>query len=251
MDEQMGTGNEYKKAKTMAIIAVILIVLAFSCLIVPALTQYYDDFNTVLMPIILVGFFGGNIAALILIGNAYPVLLASDCMKMDERYERQELTQILLPTRDLLAQIFLDNKFKYVKEGYYRRKKFSFLKDSVCYYVRMTEDIEAENALRREIERLDQVGKKDKNLCMLLFVYMDEVGEREKKDIKELGKGTIVMESVINPKISLSVLVIAVDRRTDQGYYMEIGRHGSLTLYSYGCKMLRKLHLTGQMLDSA
>ncbi len=241
MDEQTGMTDEYKKAKKMSIIAVVLIVLAFSCLIVAALSQYSDKFNTTYLPVIVIGFFGGNIAALILIGKAYPALLAADCMRMDARYEKQEPVRILLAAQELLAQTFADNKFKYMEEGYYRRKKFSFLKDSVCYYVRMTEDIEAQNALRREVERLYQAGKKDKNLCMLLFVYMDEVGEREIKDIKEIGKSNIVVESVINPNISLTVLVIAVDRRDNKGYYMEIGRHGRLTLYSYGCRMLRKM----------
>lgn len=241
MDEQNDMTNEYIKAKKLSIIAVILIVLAFSCLGVLALTQYYDNFQTVFLPVALVGFFGGNILALILIGKAYPALIVSDCMKMEERYEKQEPVQVTLPARDFLARTFLDCGFQYREEGYYRKKKFSLLKDTICYYIRVTEDVEVGNALRREVERLYQTGKKDRNLCMLLFVYMDEVGALEKKDIKELGKRNIVMESVMNPNISLSVLVIAADRRADKGYYMEIGRHGRLTLYWYGCKMLRRL----------
>ena len=63
----------------------------------------------------------------------------------------------------------------------------------------------------------------------------------ESMDIKELGKQNIVVESVVNPNISLTVLVIAVDRRDNKGYYMEIGRHGRMTLYWYGCRMLRKM----------
>ena len=50
MDRQTDMTDEYQKAKKMSIIAVILIIFAFSCLIVPALTQYYDEFNTVLLP---------------------------------------------------------------------------------------------------------------------------------------------------------------------------------------------------------
>lgn len=241
MDEQMNMEEEYKKAKIMAIMACILILAAFSCLSVTALTQYYDKFNTVFLPVTVGGFLGGNIVALILIAKAYPTLLIFDCKKMEERYEKQEPQQLLLPDRNSFTRMLLANKFEYTREGYYRRKKFSILKDSVCYYIRITEGTEVEKALRREVEYLYQTGKKDKNLCMLLFVYMDEVGEREKKDIKELGKKNIVIESVINPNPSLTVLVIAADRGTNTGYYMGIGRHGALTLYSYGCKMLKKL----------
>ena len=230
-----------KKATIMAIIACILIMIAFSCLIGAVFLQEYDYFDTVVLPLVLGGFFGGNIIALVLLCKAYPTLVISDCMKMNDRYERQEPMQIRLPERESLGRKFLDSKFQYTEDGYYMIKSFSFLKDSVCYYARITEDIEVENALRREVERLYQLGKNEKNLCMLLFVYMDAVREREKQDIKELGKRNIVLESVINPNLSLSVLIIAVDRGTNTGYYMKIGRHGRLTLYSYGCKMLKKL----------
>lgn len=230
-----------RKATIMAITACILIVIAFSCLIGAAFLQEYDYFDTVVLPLVLGGFFGGNIIAFVLLCKAYPTLLLSDCMKMNDRYERQEPVQVRLPERESLGRRLLDSKFKYTDDGYYRRKKLSFLKDSVCYYARITEDIEVENALRREVERLYQFGKKEKNLCMLLFVYMDEVGERGIKDIKELGKRNIVLESVINPNLALSVLVIAVDRKTNTGYYMKIGRHGGLTIYSYGCKMLKQV----------
>lgn len=241
MDEQMCMTKEYKKAKTMAIVSCILILLAFSCLIVTALTQYYDNFNTVFLPATLTGFFGGNLIALAMLCKAYPTLLAADCIKMEERYEKQEPKEIILPDRGSCTDILLANKFEYTREGYYRRKRLSLLKDSVCYYVRMTEDTEVEQAMRREVEYLFQTGKRDKNLCMLLFVYMDEVGEGEKKEIKELGKRNIVMESVVNPNTSLTVLAVAVDRGTNTGYYMGIGRHGMFTLYAYGCKMLEKL----------
>lgn len=115
------------------------------------------------------------------------------------------------------------------------------MKDSICYYARITEDFEIENALKREVEQLFEGKRKEKNLCLLLFVYMDEIGEQEKTEIKELGMNQIVMGSVINPNISVAVLVIAVDCKMNQGYYMESGKRGGISLYSYGCRMIRKL----------
>lgn len=230
-----------KKAMIMSVIAIVLILIAFSCLIVAAVMQERGYADEVVIPVALAGFFGGNVIAIVLLFKAYPALLRSDCARMEARYAGKELTCMSFPARESLAQIFISGGFQYIQEGYYRRKKLSFLKDSVCYYVRMTEDTDIENALRREIERLYQMERREKNLCLLLFVYMDEIGESDKELLKELGKNTIVMESVLNPNISMSVLLIAIDRRRDTGYYMEIGKHGGITLYAYGCRMIGKL----------
>lgn len=237
MDEKI----DKKKAARMAIIAVILTIISFSSLFMAALMQDYGISNSVIVSMALVLFIGGNIVALVLLVRSYPALLYADCMKMEEKYARQELTEIPLPDQNAIGQTFLQHKFKYIDDGYYRRKKFSFLKDSVSYYARITEDFEVGNALRREIERIFQVKRKEQNLCLLLFVYMDEIGEREKKDIKELGKGQIVMQYVINPNISVSVIMIAVDRQTNTGYYMEGRKFGRISSYSYGCRMVRKV----------
>lgn len=237
MDEKL----DIKKATHRAIIAVILIIIAFLSLFVAALMQGHDISDTVIVPMALVLFFGGNIIALILLVKSYPALLYADCMKMEERYSRQELTQVLLPDQSSIGQVFLGHKFKYIEEGYYRRKKFSFLKDSVNYYARITEDFEIENALKREVNQLFEVKRKEKNLCLLLFVYMDEIDEQEKREIKELSKNQIVMGSVVNPDISVAVLVIAVDRKMNTGYYMESRKYGRISLYSYGCRMVGKM----------
>lgn len=220
----------------MAVIAMVLIIISFSALFVAALMQE----NDISIPVLIV-FLGGNIIALALIIKSYPTLLMADCRRMEQKYDRQELTEVLLPSQNTIGQTFLQHKFKYIDEGYYRKKKFSFLKDSISYYARITEDFEIENALKREIERIFKVKRKEKNLCLFLFVYMDEIGEREKKDIKELGKNQIIAQYVINPDISVSVLMIAVDCRTNTGYYMEGRKFGWISSYSYGCRMVRKL----------
>lgn len=237
MDEKLNI----KKAMIMAVAAIILIVVAFSSLFVAALMQDYGISDAVIVFMALIVFIDGNIVALVLLVRSYPALLYADCMKMEDKYDRQELSEIPLPDQNAISQTFLQHKFKYIDEGYYRRKKFSFLKDSVSYYARIIEDFEVENALRREIERIFQVKRKEQNLCLFLFVYMDEIGEREKKDIKELGKGQIVMQYVINPNISVSVITIAVDRQTNTGYYMEGRKFGRISSYSYGCRMVRKV----------
>lgn len=225
----------------MAVVAGILIIIAFSSLFVAALMQDNGISDAVIVPMALIAFLGGNITAFVLIIKSYPSLLMEECRKMEQKYDKQEVTKIPLPDERDIVKTFLQHKFKYIDEGYYRRKKFSFLKDSVSYYARITEDFEIENALRREIERILKMHRKENNLCLLLFVYMDEIGEREKKDVKELGKDQIIVQYVINPNVLVSVIIIVIDRQTGTGYYMEGRKFGWISSYSYGCRMLRKL----------
>ncbi len=228
-----------KTAKIMAVVAIILSFIAFASLAICAVLQGDGVSDKIVVPTALVGFFGCNIIAIILLMKAYPTLLLSDCIKMDELYEKQELTELCLPDREALGQRFLENKFKPAEDGGYRRKKFSFLKDSIHYHVRITEDVSIANALRREVDHLERTQVKWNNLCMILLVYMDEVGECERKEIKEIGKQYIIAETVA-PKISTSILVIAVDSISNKGYFMDIKKR-NISFYSYGCRMIKRL----------
>ncbi|MBD5484115.1 MAG: hypothetical protein HDR18_01075 [Lachnospiraceae bacterium] len=72
-------------------------------LIGAAFLQEYYYFDTVVLPLVLGGFSGGNIIALVLLCKAYPTLLLSDCMRMEDRYEKQEPVQVRLPERESLS----------------------------------------------------------------------------------------------------------------------------------------------------
>lgn len=69
---------------------------------------------------------------------------------------------------------------------------------------------------------------------------MDEVGECERKEIKEISKQYIITETVVAPKLSASALVIAVDSVSNTGYFMDIKKH-NISFYSYGCRMIKRL----------
>ena len=228
-----------KTAKIMAVIAIILSFVGFAFLVICAVLQGNGVADKIVVPTALVGFFGCNIVAIILLMKAYPALLMSDCIKMDEFYEKQELTELRLPDREALVQRLLEHKFKPAEDGGYRRKKFSFLKDSINYHVRITEDVSIANALRREVDHLEKTQIKWNKLCMILLVYMDGIGEPERKEIKEIGKQYIIAETVA-PKLSTSILVIAVDSASNKGYFMDIKKR-NISFYSYGCRMIKRL----------
>ena len=154
---------DMKKAKIMAVIAIVLFFVAFAVLGIGAVLQENGVSDRIVIPTALIGFFGCDIAAIILLIKVYPTLLLSDCIKMDEFYEKRESDELCLPDREALAQSLLVHKFKPTEDGGYRKKKFS---------------------------------------------------------------GT--------------VLVIAVDSRNSRGYFMDIKKR-NLSLYSYGCSMVKRL----------
>lgn len=69
---------------------------------------------------------------------------------------------------------------------------------------------------------------------------MNELGEAEKKNIKEIAKRFIALET-INPHTEETIVVVAIDSGTNTGYLLDVEKGKSLMLYSYGCKMLKKI----------
>lgn len=114
------------------------------------------------------------------------------------------------------------------------------MKDSIHYVIRITQDAEIENAFHREISRLEQTQTKWNNLCFILFVFMDTINKDTVNTIKALGKDRIILETVMYPKASTSAVIVAVDRQNGLGYFMDTTGH-SISLYAYGCRLLKKI----------
>ncbi len=122
-----------------------------------------------------------------------------------------------------------------------------------------TDDVEnandMESVILREMRRFDQSRNQGvyhndkKKSCLLLLIY-DEVGEYEKEIVKSFGKNRILAETVDrswvaedssgNPQETLSVVVLAIDRNSGEGYFADI-KGSPLTVYAHGCKMLKRL----------
>lgn len=228
-----------KKVICMFIIAIVLFFAGFAFLIWAAVMQEHGLSNKIIILVGILGFLGCDILSIVLLIKAYPGLLFLDIEKIDRKCNESELLELPLMEKEAVVKKLLQYKFKHTEEGCYRKKKFSFLKDYIYYYVRIVDDIDLENAVRRELNRLDSAERKGKNFCLLLFVYLDELGEAEKKNIKEIAKRFIALET-INPHTEETIVVVAIDSGTNTGYLLDVEKGKSLMLYSYGYKMLKK-----------
>ena len=239
----MNDGNKKgKKAVIMICTAAAVFLCAFGFLAWAIIMDERGVSDAVLLPIGFGGFLGCCILSLVLIFNALPSLAILDMLKIEKQYQGKELIELVLIDKVTMGINLLEKRFKYTEEGYYKKKKFSFIKDCITYYVRMVEDMNIESAVLRETLNFDRIKKKGKNPCLLLFVYLNKVDEEEKKFIKKLGTDAIVAESITSSLLGESTVVIAVDRSTYKGYFLDIGRNSVVTIYSYGCKMLKRLY---------
>lgn len=239
MPDDIFDSKAIKKAKFLGITSILLFFISFGFLFLAIIMQE-SSIRTVVISVALIGFIGCNILAVFLIYKAYPVLIYVDCRRMHEKYDKQDLAKLPMPGQETLETLLVRQKFKYSQDGYYRKKKLSLIKDSINYVIRITQGTEIEPAFHREISRLEQSQKKWNNLCFIIFVFMDTINKDTMTTIKDFGKNRIITKTVIYPKSSTSVIITAIDRQTGFCYFMDTTGH-NISLYSYGCRLLKKL----------
>lgn len=191
-------------------------------------------------PIMLAGFAISMIASLILMIKNYVYVMFDEAIKMDRTYDSQELHKISLADMDGLKQTFLDHKFEMQDDGWLVKKKFSILKDSVTYCIRITESNDIEKTLERQLDRIDMSTKKGGSFCFILFAYMNGISQKTAAFVKNYGTHMIISENVLDPHTQMTVILAAVDKQTQEGWYMDIGKKHKISLYAHGCRLIKK-----------
>lgn len=228
-----------KKAGVKAVLGMICGAAGIAFLFAGAVMQEKGISDAVIVPAALGGFLGGEIIGLAFLLKAAPELMVQDILKRDKVYEESPLTELTQMGRVHVKQRLLESKFRSTQEGYDVKRKFSFYKDWIYYYVRMTDDIGIENAVNRESERFNQMKKKGNAFCLILIVRLDKVGAQEKKELKEVCREYLLSEYVF--RTNAEIIVIAVDGDADTGYYLEAPKKTAPYLYRRGCKEIGRI----------
>lgn len=185
------------------------------------------------------GFVIFGIAAVILLlkNIGYAVLWEAD--RKEKKLNGQELTSLPAMSRTTLQQSLSENKFQY-ENGYYYRKKFSFWKDSVRYYIKLTDSTDLSATLDREIDSFNSSDCSRQNACLIIIMYQNGVTEDTKTTLKEISTNSAIAETVIDPHLNATFLSVAVDSFTGTGYFFDLHK-SHISLYSHGCRLLKKL----------
>ena len=235
-DEQEQLRSE-KRGLLLFFAGLVCFFIAFGFIIAGIFFQKYHVKNG--DAIAIGGFVIFGIAAVILLlkNIGYAVLWEAD--RKEKKLNGQELTSLPAMSRTTLQQSLSENKFQY-ENGYYYRKKFSFWKDSVRYYIKLTDSTDLSATLDREIDSFNSSDCSRQNACLIIIMYQNGVTEATKTTLKEISTNSAIAETVIDPHLNATFLSVAVDSFTGTGYFFDLHK-SHISLYSHGCRLLKKL----------
>lgn len=240
-NEEQETAAYIKKCKVMFGTGLGAGILAFLVLILGVVLQDRGAHGTDVVCIIAA--LACMIIGLVLLIKAYPGLMISEVDRAEAEYDRQELSQLPVLERSRVEQQLCSCGFKRESGGYFTKKKFSFIRDSIHYYVRITSCQKLESVVEREEKTFAKLTENDRNACLILLAYPTRFNETIKVEVKSIDKINLVYES-LDPYAACSTLVMAVDSQTGTGYYLDNGKKHRTSLYAHSCKMLKKITQT-------
>ena len=161
--------------------------------------------------------------------------------------EAKEKKLDALPLQSLMGlfpgsvqQRLLVQNFKDVGDGFLRKKVFSALKDSICYYVKCVDSVSIKDAFTKameEIEKRDESG----NVCLLLFVSQKKIQDSDLEELRDLSKFYLVTETTIPMPGWKTCLPILIDSSTNEGRFLDTNKKYPVSIYTHGCKLLNKI----------
>ena len=201
-DEQEQLRSE-KRGLLLFFAGLVCFFIAFGFIIAGIFFQKYHVKNG--DAIAIGGFVIFGIAAVILLlkNIGYAVLWEAD--RKEKKLNGQELTSLPAMSRTTLQQSLSENKFQY-ENGYYYRKKFSFWKDSVRYYIKLTDSTDLSATLDREIDSFNSSDCSRQNACLIIIMYQNGVTEDTKTTLKEISTNSAIAETVIDPHLNATFL---------------------------------------------
>ena len=235
-DEQEQLRSE-KRGLLLFFAGLVCFFIAFGFIIAGIFFQKYHVKNG--DAIAIGGFVIFGIAAVILLLKNIGYAVLWEAARKEKKLNGQELTSLPAMSRTTLQQSLSENKFQY-ENGYYYRKKFSFWKDSVRYYIKLTDSTDLSATLDREIDSFNSSDCSRQNACLIIIMYQNGVTEDTKTTLKEISTNSAIAETVIDPHLNATFLSVAVDSFTGTGYFFDLHK-SHISLYSHGCRLLKKL----------
>lgn len=229
-----------KKAYTaFTVVAIAVFVLAFALLAAAGIVQDRGGSDTV------AGVLGGSffvllIADLIFILANYKKLTEYEFEAKAKKIENSGFITLENATQEKLLRALEANKFKLTDGEYYHKRKFSFTKDVINYFVKCEEYTDLDKTLECEFDKFDGKDYSHTNKCLILYLYADEVTEKDRETVMEISKTFISIETTANlSRFDTNVIVLA-DRISRKAYLVPISK-ASISVYAHGVKMIKKL----------
>lgn len=152
MEKNKEEDSKRGKTKKQMRWSIFFFLFGFLIMIFCAILQDKKVFaDELLIAISVIGFLVCAFISLSLAVMAHPYWVGMEAEKIYEFYAEKELGYFPLTDSSTLEKRLSELKFKYIKEGLYRKWNFIFslYKDHICYYIRIIENNEVEHAIQR------------------------------------------------------------------------------------------------------
>lgn len=226
--------------KKIEIVSVLLLFVSIALLLVCGFLKD-NGFGDFWWPAVgIIGFFSCDFLALFLLCRVLPDALLYDAEKKSKQYDALNLSRLENMSAKHIREKLLEHKFEETEGGYLRKKIFTFLKDSICYYVRSTASIDLKSTVDQEMKVIDKIDEKSKNLCFLLFIYKNDLCESDYQTLREISKVFILNETVVPVSYCHTSVIVLIDNETGEGQFLDINSRRSISVYAYGCRLIKK-----------
>jgi len=122
---------------------------------------------------------------------------------------------------------------------YYYKRKISFTKDFINYYVKKVNSFDIVETIKKEFDIFDEYKFKRNNICFLLFIEKDEI-TNEDLDVL-LERSNIMISLEVIPNIINKTAVISLIDKSNKQLYISLPGKNKLTIYNSGYKFAKKI----------
>ena len=222
------------------VISILLFLISIALIIVCGLLKDhgYGDFW---WPTVgLIGFFSCDFLAIFLLFRIMKDAISYEVDKKSKKYDAMGLFQLNnMILKNVNKNLFAHN-FKDTGSGYLRKKVFSFSKDAICYYAKCVSSLDLKKTVEYELNSMDTLNEKSKNVCLILFVYKSNINESDLNQLRNISKSFIINETVLPVSSCYTSIIVMIDSGTNEGKFLDLNNKLSISVYAHGCRLIKK-----------
>lgn len=225
-----------KEYITWMAVALGLFAIFFALLITAAVLQENGVSSDVYTPI---GFssFAFIALSLVVLFSRFKSAMGYEIAEKMRKVDETECTVIDGVTDRKIREALMAARFT-EKDEYYYKRRFSFSKDYINYFVRLADAVDVESSIDSETSKIDARSYANKNKCLILILSLENVTKEDIERMKEFNKAFIVAEN-IDPYIDSAVCVL-IDKTEEKAYLIRNSKM-SISIYSHGEKLIEKM----------
>ena len=238
--EKVRPHKSKKQVITRVTSGIMCFISAFGALVAAAYMQEHNYSQEITMAVGLGGFAGFTGISLYLLLSVFQDAIIYDAEKLTKKYNGQRPFVFHGFYEELVNRSLAFQGFK-EHAGYYRKKKFCFFRDHICYYAKCITAKQVSVITKEEIARFCAAEEKCRNVCLFLFVFVPGVEAFDLEYIQSQSVSLIVKDALSRQETERTCILVLADQMTSDAYFYDVDQRFSIGIYAYGCRYLKRL----------